>query len=62
MCGKERDTIEIYRLQGEIRVLELLNTLPVVVSDYLKKVSTGEFKKIVDPLQFNPRKELENVR
>lgn len=62
MIARERDSVEVYRLQGEYRVLECLNTLPLVVDDYLKGVSKGTFNKIVDPLQFNPRKELENVR
>ena len=58
----ERDSVELHRLQGEYRVLECLNTLPVVVADYLQGLSKGDFNKIVDPLEFNPRKELQNVR
>jgi hypothetical protein len=62
MIARERDSVELYRLQGEYRILECLTTLPLVVSDYLTGVSKGTFNKIVDPMEFNPRKELENVR
>jgi hypothetical protein len=43
-----KDEKEADRLRGEIRSLDRLITLPGTISDYLKGVSNGTYKKITE--------------
>ena len=43
-----KDEKEADRLRGEIRILDRLITLPDVISDYLRGVSNGTFRKITE--------------
>lgn len=43
-----KDEKEADRLRGEIRILDRLITLPGIISDYLRGLSNGTFRKITE--------------
>jgi hypothetical protein len=44
--AKESDSTQMYRLQGELRAIDSLTTLPHVVKEHIKGVNNGTQKKI----------------
>ena len=44
--ARERDDVEIHRLQGELRAIDTLLTLEQEVSEYIKGVNNGTMKRI----------------
>ena len=48
MLIRTKDEKEADHIRGEIRILDKLITLPGIISDYLRGVSNGTFKKITE--------------
>lgn len=46
--GKERDSIELHRLQGELKAIDTVISLQGIVRDYAKGLQDGSMKPIGD--------------